>query len=136
MRIVVNKHGLVYLDFGRAGSISLQLYLTYHRLLHVRVAVNSHALPVHKKNRITSLLCIFETIIQLEIRLYVHGEGHVFSCPGWCYFGMSLVLYILRKTIEGYQNSFDYLTFEKIISKQSIFVFDRTTNMQFLKNAK
>ena len=48
MRIVVNKHGLVYLDFGRAGSISLQLYLTYHRLLHVRVAVNSHALPVHK----------------------------------------------------------------------------------------
>ena len=64
MRIVVNKHGLVYLDFGRAGSISLQLYLTYHRLLHVRVAVNSHALPVHKKNRITSLLCIFETIIR------------------------------------------------------------------------
>ena len=66
MRIVVNKHGLVYLDFGRAGSISLQLYLTYHRFLQVRVAVNSHALPVHKKNRITSLLCIFETII-LEI---------------------------------------------------------------------
>ena len=63
MRIFVNKHGLVYLDFGRAGSISLQLYLTYHRLLHVRVAVKSHALPVHKKNRITSLLCIFETII-------------------------------------------------------------------------
>ena len=69
MRIVVNKHGLVYLDFGRAGSkcISLQLYLTYHRLLHVRVAVNSHALPVHKKNRITSLLCIFETIILYNI---------------------------------------------------------------------
>ena len=65
MRIAVNKHGLVYLDFGRAGSISLQLYLTYHRVLHVRVAVNSHALPVHKKNRITSLLCIFETIIQV-----------------------------------------------------------------------
>ena len=64
MRIAVNKHGLVYLDFGRAGSISLQLYLTYHRVLHVRVAVNSHALPVHKKNRITSLLCIFETIIR------------------------------------------------------------------------
>ena len=63
MRIVVNKHGLVYLDFGRAGTVSLQLNLTYHRLLHVRVAVNSHALPVHKKNRITSLLCIFETII-------------------------------------------------------------------------
>ena len=62
MGIVVNKHGLVYLDFRRAGSISLQLYLICHRLLHVRVAVNSHVLPVHK-NRITSLLCIFETII-------------------------------------------------------------------------
>ena len=24
--IVVNKHGLVYIDFGRAGSLSLQLY--------------------------------------------------------------------------------------------------------------
>ena len=65
MRIAVNKHGLVNLEFGRAGSISLQLYLTYHRVLHVRVAVNSHALPVHTKNRITSLLCIFETIILL-----------------------------------------------------------------------
>ena len=53
--------------FGRAGSISLQLYLTYNRLLHVRVAVNSHALPVHKKNRITSLLCIFETIIHVSV---------------------------------------------------------------------
>ena len=65
MKIVVNKHGLVYLDFGHAGSISLQLYLTYHRLLHVRMAVNSHALPVHKKNRITLLLCIFETKIEM-----------------------------------------------------------------------
>ena len=40
---------------------------------------------------------------------------------------------IPRKTIEGYQNSFDYITFEKIISKKSIFVFDRTTNLQFSK---
>ena len=37
---------------------------------------------------------------------------------------------ILRKTIEGYQNNFDFVTFEKIISNQSIFVSDRTTNMQ------
>ena len=29
----------------------------------MRVAVNSHALPVYMKNRIASLLCIFETII-------------------------------------------------------------------------
>ena len=38
---------------------------------------------------------------------------------------------ILRKKIEGYQNSFDYKTVEKIISIQDIFVSDRTTNMQF-----
>ena len=29
----------------------------------MRVAVNSHALPIYMKNRIASLLCIFETII-------------------------------------------------------------------------
>ena len=29
----------------------------------MRVAVNIHALPIYKKNRIASLLCIFETII-------------------------------------------------------------------------
>ena len=58
MRVVVNKHCRVYLNFGRAGSLSLQLYCTYqnHRLLHVHVAVNSHALPVYKKNRIASII--------------------------------------------------------------------------------
>ena len=54
--------GRVYLVFGCVGSLSLQIYWTYHRLLHVRVAVNSNALPVYKKNRIASLLCIFKTI--------------------------------------------------------------------------
>ena len=29
----------------------------------MRVAVNSHALPVYKKSRIASLLCIFETTV-------------------------------------------------------------------------
>ena len=38
---------------------------------------------------------------------------------------------ILRKTIEVYSNSFDYITVEKIISIQGIFVSDRTTNMPF-----
>ena len=65
MRIVVNKHWRIYLDLGRAGSLSLQLDWTYHRLLHMHVAVNNHALPVFKKNRIASLLCIFETIIHI-----------------------------------------------------------------------
>ena len=78
MRIDVNKHWLVYLDFGHAGSLSLQLYLTYHRLLHVRETVNSHALPVHMKNRITSLLCIFETIIRTYSRLIDLLQLHIF----------------------------------------------------------
>ena len=45
-----------------------------------------------------------------------------------CYY-----IYILRKTIEGYYNSFDFITFEEIISHQSIFVSDGTTNMQCSK---
>ena len=68
MRIVVNKYWRVYLDFGRAGCLSLQLYWTYHILLHMRVAVTNHALPFYKKNRIASLLCIFETTIASLIR--------------------------------------------------------------------
>ena len=43
----------------------------------------------------------------------------------------SSINYTLRKTIEGYIDSFDFITFEKIISNQSIFVSDKTTNMQF-----
>ena len=69
MRIVVNKHWRVNLDFGRAGtcSLSLQLYRLLH-MRHMRVAVNSHALPVHKKNDIASLLCIFETTIKITCK--------------------------------------------------------------------
>ena len=40
-------------------------------------------------------------------------------------------LYTLRKTIEGYQNYFDYITVAKIISIEGIFVSDRTTNLQY-----
>ena len=77
MRIVVNKLWRVYLDFWRAGSLSLQLYLTYHRLLHIRMAVNCHALPVHNKNRIASLLCIFETTITTRpVELIYTGSIH------------------------------------------------------------
>ena len=36
----------------------------YHKLLHMRLAVKSHALPVYKKHRIASLLCIFESTIK------------------------------------------------------------------------
>ena len=43
---------------------------------------------------------------------------------------------ILRKTFKGYLNCFDFIAFEKIVSKQSNFVSDRTTNMQFGQNAK
>ena len=34
----------------------------------MRVAMNSHALPVYKNNRIASLLCIFETIIRVRTK--------------------------------------------------------------------
>ena len=66
MRIDVNKHWQVYLDFWCVGSLSLQLYWTYHILLHMRVAVNNHALPIYKKNRNGLLLCIFETTVSLK----------------------------------------------------------------------
>ena len=32
----------------------------------MRVTVKSHALPVYKKNRIVSLLCIFESIVVIH----------------------------------------------------------------------
>ena len=40
----------------------------------------------------------------------------------------------LRKTIEGYLNYFDFITFEKIISNQSIFVSDRTQQNAIFKS--
>ena len=36
----------------------------------MRVAVNSHALPIYKKDRIALLLCIFETTIMSHIYCY------------------------------------------------------------------
>ena len=36
----------------------------------MRVVVNSHALPIYKKNRIASLLCIFETTIEVVVEVY------------------------------------------------------------------
>ena len=35
--------------------------------MHLSEAVKSHALPVYKKSRIDSLLCIFETIIYMKV---------------------------------------------------------------------
>ena len=82
MRIVVSKHWRVYLDFGHAGSLYLQLYLTYQSLLHMRVAVNSHDLLVYKKNRIASLLCIFETTIYaLNTGIYYTLYAFMNHCP-------------------------------------------------------
>ena len=46
----------------------------------MRVAVKNHALPVYKKNRIASLLCIFESTISEPIFkllvLYNFGPVH------------------------------------------------------------
>ena len=60
----------IYLVLGRAGS------RTYHRLLHMRLAVNSLALPVYKKIKISLLLCIYETIVVsfLVLQSFVEEE--------------------------------------------------------------
>ena len=47
----------------------------------MRVAVNSHALPVYKKNRIASLLCIFEAMI-LSITLLQNIANTLFNTIG------------------------------------------------------
>ena len=41
---------------------------------------------------------------------------------------------MLRKTIEGHSKPFDRITFEKIMFNRIIFVYDRTTNIQFRKS--
>ena len=49
------------------------------------VAVKNHALPVYKKNRIASLLCIFESIILVlllllnQIKTVIHDLFLLFS---------------------------------------------------------
>ena len=43
------------------------------------------------------------------------------------------ILYILRKTIEGYYNSFYFITFGNILFKEIISVIDRIITMQFTK---
>ena len=50
--------------------------------MHMRVAVTSHALPIYKKNRIASLLCIFETIIHQGAEHYIGLDARkaVFGC--------------------------------------------------------
>ena len=45
----------------------------------MRVAVNSHALPIYKKNKIASLLCIFETTICVVFCLPFHRHFY----PVW-----------------------------------------------------
>ena len=76
MRIVLNKHWPVYLDFGRAGSLSLLGSQVVSVLQWITAyVVNSHALPtvpVYKKNRIASLLCIYETTI-FTCAIYLFG---------------------------------------------------------------
>ena len=41
------------------------------------VAVNSDALPAYKKNRIASLLCIFETTVRRPIMTFVYGNSNL-----------------------------------------------------------
>ena len=59
----------------------------------------------------------------------------VFSCVRTLFTDVCIIqiITILRKTIEGYKNSFDFVTFGNIIFKQIIFVIDRIITMQFTK---
>ena len=73
MRILVNKHWRVYLDFGLSGILNLVILNLPGITAYV---VNSHALPtvpVYKKNRIASLLCIFETTMPLSFWTLVNS---------------------------------------------------------------
>ena len=45
--------------------------MTYHRILQMHVVVNSSSLPVYKKDRIASLLSIFETSVSQDGQLYI-----------------------------------------------------------------
>ena len=45
----------------------------------MRVAVKSHTLPVYKKNRIASLLCIFKTTIKLILSQIRYNVSYFFA---------------------------------------------------------
>ena len=62
MRIVVNKLKRVYLDFVLMNLPQTTSY--------ARGSKNVILLPVHKKYRIASLLCIFERIIQFYSKTF------------------------------------------------------------------
>ena len=53
--------------------------------------------------------------------------------PFLYFFQMHCIVYLICVYLDVYSNSFDFITFEKIIAKQSKFVSDRTTKMQFSK---
>ena len=59
----------------------------------MRVTVNSHALPIYKKNRIASFLCIFETTILLM------NEKQVTLLT----FGNSTLLHLYRRRVQKVQ---------------------------------
>ena len=46
----------------------------------MRVAVKNHALPVYKKNRIASLLCIFESTIRSRAQVKCFVIDHLTAC--------------------------------------------------------
>ena len=110
MRIVANKHWRVYLDFWRVGSLYVQLYCTYHSVLHMCVAVNSHALPVYKKNRIASLLCIFETTIILFCKYTVLYILHTkFGIVVKCHSASFCIFCYLENQRKVFQTAFVFV---------------------------
>ena len=75
MRIVVNNTGEFTLILGLQV---VSVYSCIEPTTYYCMAVNSHALPVYKKHRIASLLCIFETTITIFLFITVTP-----ACTNW-----------------------------------------------------
>ena len=77
------------------------------------MAVNSHALPVYKKNRIVSLPCIFETTCTITMSDFISllfgpfievlSNGHFHLCPRMDFLQ---TLHIDNSLYTNYENVF------------------------------
>ena len=70
----------------------------------MRVAVNNHALPVYKKNRITSLLCIFESTISRNAKWCLHASG-MSECCKLMTLTFDLIFSLINACVEHYPSS-------------------------------
>ena len=88
------------------------------------VAVKSHALPVYKKNRIASLLCIFETTV-----LFCQPRVEVTSC--FVYKVMGLTFYDRINTQLIYRFELAQVVARRITKPQRKFLGSNLTGCSF-----